>query len=74
VFKACCDVTINIPSDGTVTFVATYADLPSPGLSDVLYIVEDGSGAYMWNSTLSEYEPVYYGHASLSMYAYQNFV
>ncbi len=73
VFRSCCPTVVNVTGEA-VLFYATYADLPVTGLPDILYVVEDGSGAFIWNSTDSTYDPVYYPHATLTTFAYSNFV
>jgi hypothetical protein len=72
VFKACCATEVTVTGDG-VLFFDTYADLPVTGLPDILYVVQDGSGQFIWNTTTLSYDPVFYNHPTLPTFAYSNF-
>jgi hypothetical protein len=73
VFRSCCPTVVNVTGEA-VLFYATYGDLPVTGLVDILYVTEDGSGSFIWNTTTLSYDPVYYTHPSLTVFASQNFI
>ncbi len=73
VFKACCPVEVTVTGDG-ILFYPTYDDFPATGLVDIEYVTLDGRGPYYWDATELDYLPLYYPHASITMYALNNFL
>lgn len=74
IFRSCCPTVVNVTGDGVIFYDDYPTMAATVGLPDIIYILKDGGGQYIWDTTISDFVPLYYPHPSITLYALNNFI